>query len=66
MVRELGLAATFVDLNFPLVQNKFDPNGVLLDKDYERRVNNFLDEIVWLSRALKWGRANLPSKYHQT
>jgi NAD(P)H-dependent FMN reductase len=66
MVRELGLAATFTDLNFPLVQNKFDQDGALLDKAYVRRVNDFLDELVWMSRVLKWGRENLPSKYHKT
>lgn len=66
MVRELGLAATFTDLNFPLVQSKFDQDGVLLDKAYERRAGDFLDELVWMSRALKWGRENLPSKHHRT
>lgn len=65
MVRELGLAATFADLNFPVVQNKFDQDGVLLDKAYEQRANDFLDELVWMSRALKWGRENLPSKHHK-
>lgn len=65
MVRELGLSVTFVDLNFPLVQTKFDQAGLLLDKAYERRVKDFLDELVWLSRVLKWGRENLPSKYHK-
>jgi len=30
-VRELGLAVTFADLDFPKVQEKFDQNGVLLD-----------------------------------
>jgi NAD(P)H-dependent FMN reductase len=65
MVRELGLAATFTDLNFPFVQDKFDQDGVLLDQAYTRRVGDFLDELVWISRVLKWGRENLPSKYHQ-
>jgi NAD(P)H-dependent FMN reductase len=66
MVRELGLAVTFTDLNFPLVQSKFDQDGTLLDKAYERRVNDFLAELVWMSRVLKWGRENLPSKFHGT
>jgi NAD(P)H-dependent FMN reductase len=65
MVRELGLAVTFADLNFPKVQEKFDQNGVLLDSAYEKRVKDFLDELVWMSRALKWGRENLLSKHHQ-
>lgn len=65
MVRELGLAVTFSDLNFPSVQTKFDAEGKLLDDAYGRRAKDFLDELVWMSRALKWGRENLPSKHHQ-
>jgi NAD(P)H-dependent FMN reductase len=64
-VRELGLAVTFTDLNFPKVQKVFDPEGNLLDPAFENRAKEFLDELVWMSRALKWGRENLPSKYHQ-
>ncbi len=62
MVRELGLAVTFSDLNFPLVKSKFDENGNLLDEAYENRVDRFLDELVWMSQTLRWGRENLPSK----
>jgi NAD(P)H-dependent FMN reductase len=66
MVRELGLAVTFTDLNFPTVQSKFDDSGKLLDDAYEKRVRGFLDEVVWMSRTLKWGRVNLPSRHHPT
>ena len=66
MVRELGLAVTFTDLNFPTVQSKFDDSGKLLDDAYEKRVRGFLDEVVWMSRTLKWGRANVPSRHHPT
>ncbi len=65
MVRELGLTVTFSDLNFPQVQNKFDDEGNLLDDAYDKRVHEFLDELVWMSRSLKWGRENLPSKYDE-
>ena len=65
MVRELGLVVTFTDLNFPSVQNKFDADGKLIDTAYEKRAGGFLDELVWMSRTLKWGRENLPSKHHQ-
>ncbi len=65
MVRELGLAVTFRDLNFPQVQNKFDENGNLLDEKYNKFVIDFLDELVWMSNALRWGRENLASKHHQ-
>lgn len=65
MVRELGLAVTFTDLNFPKAASKFDEQGNLLDEAYDKRVAGFLDELVWMSRTLRWGRENLPSKYHQ-
>lgn len=64
MCRELGLAVTFSDLNFPFVQKSFDEEGNLLDQAFERRVKDFLDELVWMSTVLKWGRANVPSKFH--
>ena len=65
MVRELGLAVTFTDLNFPKVQRTFDAEGKLLDLAFEQRAKDFLDELVWMARVLKWGRENLPSKHHQ-
>lgn len=65
MVRELGLAVTFTDLNFPSAESKFDQNGDLLDHAYEKRVDGFLDELVWMATTLKWGRENVPSKYHE-
>lgn len=64
MVRELGLAVCFTDLNFPKVEKLFDAQGNLLDSAFDQRAKDFLDELVWMSRALKWGRANLPSKFH--
>ena len=66
MVRELGLIVTFTDLNFPSVQNTFDAKGKLLDNAYKKRAIGFLDELVWMSRVMKWGRENLPSKFHQS
>ena len=64
MVRELGLCVTFTDMNFPEVQNTFAADGGLLDERYVLRVGGFLDELIWMSRAMRWGRENLPSKYH--
>src|SRR5215471_15434562 len=64
VARELGLAVTFTDLNFPFVQRTFDETGKLLDPAFEQRAKEFLDELVWMAGILKWGRNNLPSKYH--
>ena len=66
MVRELGLVVTFTDLNFPKVQKRFDAEGKLLDPAFEQRAKDFLDELVWMAGVLKWGRENVPSKYHQS
>lgn len=60
MIRELGLAVTFTDLNFPKIASKFDDDGNLLDEAYDSRVVGFLDELVWMARTLKWPRANVP------
>ena len=64
MVRELGLAVTFSDLNFPKVGDKFDAEGNLLDEAYNKRIGDFLDELVWMATTLRWGRDNVPSKFH--
>ena len=65
MVRELGLVVTFTDLNFPSVASKFDENGILLDQAYEKRVQGFLDELIWMATTLRHGRRTFPSKYTQ-
>ena len=65
VVRELGLAITFTDLNFPRVQDKFDAEGNLLDDAYEKRAKDFLDELIWMATTLRWGRQNVSSKFHQ-
>jgi NAD(P)H-dependent FMN reductase len=64
VVRELGLAVTFSDLNVPFVHKAFDAEGKLLDPAFTERAQGFIDELVWMSRVLKWGRENQPSKYH--
>jgi len=65
MCRELGLAVCFTDLNFPYVQRTFNDEGKLLDQAFDDRAKAFLDELVWMSTVLKWGRANVPSKFHK-
>src|SRR5689334_21291458 len=64
MCRELGLAVTFTDLNFPFVQKTFDENGKLLDPAFDKRAKDFLDELVWMAQVLKWGRENVSSRCH--
>ena len=64
MVRGLGLVVTFTDLYFTNVQNLFDEKGDMKDQAYTKQVKEFLDELVFMSRVLQWGRNNLPSKHH--
>ena len=64
MVRELGLTPTFTDLNFPAAGTKFNENGELIDAAYEARAEAFIDELAWMARALRYGRQNIPSKFH--
>jgi NAD(P)H-dependent FMN reductase len=64
MARELGLAVTFTDLNFPRVQDRFDADGKLLDDAYNERARAFLDELIWMATTLRWGRKNVESKFH--
>ena len=46
------------------MKSKFDADGNLLDAAYEKRAVDFLDELVWMARTLRWGRENVPSKFH--
>lgn len=64
IVRELGLVLTFTDLNFPRVQDKFDAEGNLLDEAYNARFDAFMAELIWMATTLRWGRENVPSKFH--
>ena len=56
---ELGLVAIFWDVNFENVQNLFDEHGNLLNQSYVRRLDKFLNELVWMSRVLRYGRENI-------
>jgi NAD(P)H-dependent FMN reductase len=59
VMRELGLVAIFEDVNFGHVGKLFDEQGKLLDQNYIRRVDKFLDELIWMSRVLRHGRENI-------
>ena len=60
VMRELGLVAIFEDVNFGNVAKIFDEEGNLLDQNYVRRLDKFLNELVWMARALRHGRENIP------
>ena len=59
VMRELGLVTTFTDVNFSNVGKLFNEKGELLDESFVRRVNAFLDELLWMARVLRHGRENI-------
>ncbi|ARV59052.1 NADPH-dependent FMN reductase [Nostocales cyanobacterium HT-58-2] len=64
VMRELGLITIFYDLNFSNVQDLFDESGNLIDKPtYIRRLEKFMNELVWMSSVLRYGRqeVNVPA-----
>lgn len=61
VMRELGLVTIFNDVNFGSVRKLFDEGGKLLDEDYVRRVDQFLQELIWMARVLRYGRETFPA-----
>ena len=62
VLRELGLVATFTDVNFSSVSKIFDAStGALLDEAYVKRTGKFLDELIWMAQTLRYGRENVAS-----
>ena len=59
VMRELGLVTIFEDLNFGKVGTLFDERGGLLDESFIRRIDKFLNELIWMSRVLRHGRENI-------
>jgi NAD(P)H-dependent FMN reductase len=58
-VREMGLVATFSDVYFPKVQDKFDQDGQLkpeYTERYQKSVSRAYDELIWMARTLRVGR----------
>jgi len=62
-VREMGLVSTFVDMQFPKVQELFNEDGVLQNESYREYVKGAWTELIWMAKVLKNGRINEPSKY---
>lgn len=60
VLRELGLAVTFTDLNFSRVGDAFDDDGELKEEKYVGRAAAFLNELVWMARVLRHGRNEIP------
>ncbi len=60
VLRELGLMTIFTDLNFSKVGKEFDEAGKLLNEEaWRHRAAKFLDELIWMSTVLRYGRENV-------
>src|SRR5579864_2755426 len=56
VMRELGMATIFWDVNVSSAGKAFDDAGQLLDPALPRRIDKMLDELVWMARVLRAGR----------
>ncbi|MDQ6808615.1 MAG: NAD(P)H-dependent oxidoreductase [Verrucomicrobiota bacterium] len=59
VLRELGLITIFTDVNFSKIADVFGEDGALRDESFVRRVDKFLDELIWMARVLRHGRDNV-------
>jgi NAD(P)H-dependent FMN reductase len=59
VLRELGLVTIFWDGNFSSAYKLFDESGALLDTAYVKRIDQFLKELIWMSKVLRYGRENV-------
>jgi len=63
-VREMGMVATFADMQFPKVQDLFDDDGTLLNESYRDYIKAAWVELIWMTKVMKHGRDTIESKYH--
>jgi NAD(P)H-dependent FMN reductase len=62
VLRELGLVTIFSDVYFGTAGKLFDlATGKITEPAYVGRVEKFLNELVWMARALRHARENLPT-----
>lgn len=59
VLRELGLVTIFWDGNFSGAQKLFDADGKLVDEAYVKRIDQFLKELIWMAKVLRYGRENI-------
>ena len=62
MLRELGLVTIFGDVNFGLAGWLFHPaTGKITDNAFAGPLDKFVNELVWMARALRYARENIPA-----
>jgi NAD(P)H-dependent FMN reductase len=61
-LRTMGLVALQFSTYFPRVQDIFDDEGKIapeLSDKYMHSIRGEFEELIWMARALKWGREHL-------
>lgn len=56
VLRTLGLVVTGSNVFFPKVQDLFDEQGDVKDQLYVDSVTKAFEELIWMTRTLKYGR----------
>lgn len=64
-VREMGMVSTFSDMHFPKIKDLFDDQGNLLNEEYRAFIKDAWIELIWMAKALQYGRENIESKHHK-
>jgi NAD(P)H-dependent FMN reductase len=59
VLRELGLVNIFWDVNFGSVGSVFDDSGELAEPAFTRRADQFIKELIWMAKTLRYGRENV-------
>jgi len=59
VLNELGLSMPKTAMYFPRVSEIIDNDSKVLDETLDERTETFLNDVMWLASALKWGRENL-------
>lgn len=65
LAREYGMIVSFTDVQFPQIKDLFDEQEEIQDEKYIERVKRSYDELIWLTRCMKYGIENLPNKHHE-
>lgn len=59
VTKALGLVNIKPDLQFARVKELFDEKNELLNSAIEPRATKLIEELLWMTKVLKWGRENL-------
>lgn len=55
-VREMGMVATFTDMNVTNVQSEITAGRFRKPEQWEKRAQKMIDELLWMAHALKSAR----------